>query len=63
MKGLSTVIASIIALIIGTLSPEIRKAIQDFIKDLYVKVKETANPFDDLAVKVLAGLFAVNLDE
>ena len=49
--------------IMGFLTPEIREELENFIRRLYVKAKETPNAFDDFAVKFIAELLKINLPE
>jgi len=54
---------TIVSVLFTNLSPDFREYAQEFIRNLYRKAKETASPFDDLAVKFLASVFDVELPE
>lgn len=49
----------IIDILLKAISPELRKALIDFIIHLGVMAKETPNPFDDVVVSVLKVLFGI----
>jgi len=48
--------------VLENISPDIRVAIVQFVKDLDKKAKDTPNPWDDIGVDVLAFLLQVDLD-
>lgn len=56
------ILAGLLALTIEHISPEIRQEIEDSIKRLWVKAKATANPWDNIGVMLLAGIFGVELE-
>lgn len=39
-------------------SPEIKKAIQGLLAELKTKAKATENPWDDILVEILSGIFS-----
>lgn len=49
----------IIEILLKAISPELRKAIVDFINNLGDIAKETPNPFDDTAVSILKVIFGI----
>lgn len=49
--------------ILDSISPDIRAFIETSIKDLAVKAKATPNPYDDVAVEILAWMLCVDLPE
>lgn len=49
--------------ILESISPEVREFINTSIKDLAVKAKATPNPYDDVAVDVLAWVLQVDLPD
>ncbi|GAI96154.1 unnamed protein product [marine sediment metagenome] len=51
------IILEILSKLITGISPKIREAILEFLKDLEVKAKETPNPIDDIIVLLLRILF------
>ncbi len=53
------ILSSILWQVLKHISPEIRKAIQGLIAELRIKARATENPWDDLFVEVLAGIFSV----
>lgn len=56
MNIASPLVLKIVALIIKSISPEIKEFLDDFILKLHEKAKQTDNPWDDLAVQLLADL-------
>jgi len=52
-KWLTTILISVLGAILSVVSPEIRKALVDFVKKLEAKAKETPNPADDMLVDFL----------
>ncbi|HUU41407.1 MAG TPA: hypothetical protein VMW42_10745 [Desulfatiglandales bacterium] len=52
------IVISIAAQVLEKISPEIRKVIQGLIADLRVKAEATSNPWDDILVELLAGIFS-----
>lgn len=59
LKVLLTILANILPII----SPELRKMIEEVIVNLYQHAKQTNNPFDDIAIELLAGLLGIDLLE
>ncbi len=62
MDKVIKVFGTVFSIIFDNLSPEIKKLIQNFVKDLYEKAKKTDSVFDDLGVKVLAAVLNVDLE-
>ena len=48
--------------LLAAVSPQIRDAFREFLKGLYVKAKQTENPWDDLFVEVIATVMKIDLD-
>ncbi|GAH96921.1 unnamed protein product [marine sediment metagenome] len=46
----------LIALVVGVVSPEIRKGAAELLDDLEKKAKATANPWDDMLVAMLKNI-------
>ena len=53
-------IASILPLVWGAISPTVKDALKSLIADLEVKAKETANPIDDIAVAILKDILGID---
>jgi len=51
------IIITIAIQVMEKMSPEIRQAIQGLIADLKVRAEKTVNPWDDILVILLAGIF------
>lgn len=56
-------VTSLFSQIFSIVSPEIRTAIDEFVKNLYLKAKATPNAFDDHAVEILAVVLGVKLED
>lgn len=52
-----------LGVIFPIVTPTIKKALEEFLKDLYVKAKETANPWDDFLVKFLLRVLDIEFTE
>ena len=57
------IVTSLFSQIFSIVSPEIRQAIDEFVKNLYLKAKATPNAFDDHAVEILAVVLGVKLED
>jgi len=53
------VLTSILFQVLQHVSPEIKKAIQGLLAELRTKAKATENPWDDILVEILIGIFEV----
>ncbi len=53
-------IASILPLVWGAISPTVKDALKSLIADLEAKAKETANPIDDIAVAILKDILGID---
>jgi len=51
------ILLELLGKLITGISPKIREAIFEFLKDLEAKAKETTNPIDDIVVLLLRILF------
>ena len=49
--------------ILDSISPNIREFIETSVKELAVKAKATPNPYDDVAVEILAWVLCVELPD
>jgi len=54
-------IVAVLSPLVSIITPQLKAAIDSFVKDLYAKAKETASPIDDIFVRVLAALLEVDL--
>jgi hypothetical protein len=61
MGKILTILFPIVKIVVGSLTPEVKEAFEKFVKEQYERAKGTSNPFDDLAVEVLASIFGVEL--
>ena len=57
-----SIIASVLSVLFDRLSPDIKKALKDFLKGLYRKAEATPNPIDDLLVRFLGNLLGFDID-
>lgn len=55
-------LAKIIQVLLGVVSPELKKYMGEGINALYKKAKGTDNPVDDVLVEALATLLGVTLE-
>jgi hypothetical protein len=62
MDKIISAFVSVVSIIFGNLSPVIREDMSAFVRGLWTKAKATSNPFDDIAVKVLAATLGVPLE-
>lgn len=49
--------------ILDSISPNVREFIETSVKELAVKAKATPNPYDDVAVDILAWVLCVELPD
>lgn len=52
----------IFSLLLPQLTPEIRKLLEQYLKDLYQKAKATDNILDDLVIKIIADLLKIDVE-
>ncbi len=50
---------NLIQLILAAISPELRKAVVEFVISLEAKAKTTPNPLDDIVVDILKTLLGI----
>jgi len=50
----------LIGLVVSVMSPELRKGLEDVINGLETQAKKTANPWDDMLVRLLKSLLFNN---
>lgn len=67
-ESMSTSILEKIAIFIfkpllGIISEPIKKEVEKFVKDMYVKAKNTESPLDDLFIKLVATVLSIDLGE
>jgi len=53
------ILTTILFQILRQISPEIRTVLQGLLAELRTKAKATSNPWDDILVEVLAGIFMI----
>jgi len=53
----------IMASLLPIISPHLRKALEEFLTDLYKKASETPNPWDDFLVKFLLRMLLIPIPE
>lgn len=53
-------IASILPLVWGAISPTVKDALKSLIADLEAKANETANPIDNIAVVILKDILGID---
>ena len=63
MSMILKVLLPIIPSLLKLVTPAIKDSMEQGIKDLAAKAKATPNPWDDLLVVLLAGLFGINLED
>lgn len=56
-------ISRIVVAFLGIVSKEVRYLLESYIKDLYRRAKETANPADDMFVEFVAQILCIELEE
>jgi len=52
-------IALLVQQLLNVISPELRKAVADFVLKLEADAKKTANPWDDILVGFLKGILQI----
>lgn len=60
-ERLIAILVNILDTFLKTISPEIKKLLVEFIKELDIKAKATENPVDDFFVTFLAFLFEIEI--
>ncbi len=63
MSKVWTIVATVLAMVVKSMTPEIESAIEKFIIGLYRQAKATPNAFDDIGVEMLADLMDINLQK
>jgi len=53
------ILTSILLQVLKHVSPEIKKGIAELLDQLRKKAKATENPWDDILVEIVAGIFSV----
>lgn len=53
------ILTTILYQVLKQISPEIKKVVQGLIAELRTKAKATENPWDDILVEILIGIFSV----
>jgi len=54
------ILVPILYQVLRQISPEIRKVMGGLIEELRGKAKATSNPWDDVLVEILAGIFLID---
>ena len=49
----------LIGLVLGQISPELRKAVVDWVTDMELEAKKTPNPWDDIFVGVIKSVLNI----
>ena len=52
----------VLGAILSVVTPIIKEQVESFVKELWVKVKQTENPTDDIFVEALAKVLNIDLD-
>jgi len=55
-------IVSLLGPLLAALTPTLKAALTDSIKDLYVKAQDSSSPLDDIFVRFLAALLDIELE-
>lgn len=53
------ILSSILFQVLKHISPEIKKVVQGLLAELRTKAKATENPWDDILVEILSGIFSI----
>jgi len=53
---MNKLLEKLIPLILTVMSPEIKKAVAEFVANLETQAKKTPNPWDDMFVAILKGI-------
>jgi len=61
-KILIQAFSGVLGKVLEVVTPELRKMVESFLKDLYQKAKATQNPWDDFLVELLAAVLGIKLD-
>lgn len=62
-RWLIALLLPILTKLLPRISEEAKKFLDAGIKELYEKAKATDNPFDDLAINLIAGILGVELED
>lgn len=54
--------SGVLGKILEAITPALREAIENFLKELYAKAKQTSNPWDDFLVELLAAVLGIKLE-
>lgn len=54
-----TILIQIFSTIMPIITPQLKKALEDFLIELYNKAKETTNPWDDFLLKFLLRMLGI----
>lgn len=57
--NLIKILLPILLQVLKHISPEIKKVVQGLIAELRTKAKATPNPWDDILVEILLGIFSL----
>ena len=63
MDKLKGLLVMVLMGVIGVATPEIKKLLEEFILRLWEKAKATPNPFDNMLVKIIAGILDIDLPD
>jgi hypothetical protein len=56
-------VLQVLGTILPVVTPSIRELLEKFLKDFYVKAKETPNPWDDFLAKFLMRILGIEVPE
>ena len=54
--------SGVLGKVLEAVTPAIRESLENFLKELYGKAKQTPNPWDDFLVEMLATILGVKLN-
>ena len=63
MNKLKSLLIMVLMGVLRVMSPEIRKLLEDMILRLWEKAKATPNEFDNIVVRLIAGLLEIDLPD
>jgi len=58
-----SLIVSVLGPLLNLITPMLKEQLTSFVVSLYEKAKETSNPIDDIFVRFLAAVLAIDLPE
>ena len=61
LRKLLDILGPIVRAIVGVVTPELRTAMQEWIKEFSEKARKTPNPFDDIFAEFLADVLGLDI--